>query len=75
MLIRLSRDGLGELRSIDIVAAHLHDGPLVVRKMLYWLRPKTEKGKQKVAELKAAFNEIYPNFKSNKSTGIHATGA
>ena len=66
-------EGVGESRAIDIVASHLENGPLIVDKMLYWLRPKTEKGKEKVVRLREQFNEKYPKFKSGRSTGIHAT--
>ncbi|MCL6417730.1 hypothetical protein MIB92_18870 [Aestuariirhabdus sp. Z084] len=68
-------EGLGELRAINIIESHLENGPLIVEKMLYWLRPETEKGKLKAEELRSKFNDMYPNFRSTRSTGIHATQA
>ena len=67
--------GLGERRVVELVASHINNAPLVVDKMLYWLRPENEAVQKLVLELKHEFETKYPNFKSTRSTGIHATGA
>ena len=66
-------DGLGTKKVINMVSKHLDDAPLIVDKMIYWLRPEEEKLKEKAAALRSKFHEMYPDFKSGRSTGIHAT--
>ena len=68
-------NGLGEKRVIEIVESHLINGPLIIDKMLYWLKPDSESTKEAVEQLRKKFNEMYPNFKSTRSTGIHPTNA
>ena len=67
--------GLGERRVLQLITAHLERAPLIVDKMLYWFRPSDEVLMHEARELKKKFEEKYPNFKSSRSTGIHATGA
>jgi hypothetical protein len=66
--------GLGEKKVLELLAAHLENAPLIVEKMLYWFRPANEMVFQETKELRQKFQEKYPNFKSSRSTGIHATG-
>ena len=68
-------EGLGERRVVDIISSHLENGPLIVEKVLYWLRPENESAKKAVGKLQKDFKERYPKFKSTRSTGIHATNA
>jgi len=74
MFYEATVDGLGERRVYQLVSAHLERAPLIVDKMLYWFRPNDEDLMQEVRALKARFNEMYPEFKSNHSTGILPTG-
>lgn len=66
-------DGLGERRVFQLIAAHLERAPLIVDKMLYWFRPQDERLRLDVAALRTKFDQMYPDFKSARSTGIHAT--
>ena len=68
-------DGLGERKVLQLMSAHLDRAPLIVNKMLYWFRPSDERLLSEVRELKKRFDEMYPNFKSGHSTGIHATSS
>lgn len=67
-------NGLGEKKVLQLLSAHLDRAPLIVNKMLYWFRPSDERLLPEVQELKKKFEVKYPNFKSSRSTGIHATG-
>ena len=66
--------GLGEEKVLELLAAHLENAPLIVDKMLYWFRPEDETVLREARELRQKFEEKYPNFRSTRSAGIHATG-
>ena len=66
-------NGLGISKVIRLVEAHMGDAPLIVEKMLYWLRPESKNLINKVDELKKQFASKYPKFSSGRSTGIHPT--
>lgn len=66
--------GLGERKVFDLLEAHLERAPLIVDKVLYWFRPKNERIQTDVNNLRMRFIEMYPSFRSTRSTGIHATG-
>lgn len=68
--------GLGHRRIVRMLAAHLEDAPLVVYKVLYWLPSLCQNhpdALQEVRDLRGAFEQMYPNFQSTRSTGIHVT--
>jgi hypothetical protein len=70
-------NGLGHKRLLELVRHHLRDAPLVVYKVLYWLprlsivQPDQHEA---IQALQHEFESQYPNFRSTRSTGIHATG-
>ncbi len=66
---------LGHKKIIEMLRKHLDDAPLVLDKMLYWLRPEDEVCKVQAALLRQEFANKYPGFSSGRSTGIHATKA
>jgi len=68
-------EGLGEKKAIQLISSHVDDAPLIVEKMLYWLRPQDNQLKQMVENLRAEFASKHPDFKSTRSTGIHGTSA
>jgi hypothetical protein len=65
---------LDERKVFDLLEAHLERAPLIVDKVLYWFRPKNERIQTDVNNLRMRFIEMYPSFRSTRSTGIHATG-
>ena len=67
--------GLGIKKVILMVHNHIEDAPLIVNKMIYWLRPDEEELKKQAADLSEQFSKRYPGLKSSRSTGIHATSA
>lgn len=67
--------GLGERRVLELIAAHLEHAPLIVYKVLYWFRPSSERVREDLHGLRTRFGQKYPNFRSTRSTGIHATGS
>jgi hypothetical protein len=67
-------NGLGERKVFELLSAHLERAPLIVDKVLYWFRPSSERVRNDVRDLRVRFAERYPNFRSTRSTGIHATG-
>jgi hypothetical protein len=70
--INATVDGLGQKRILRMVRNHLEDAPLIVFKVLYWL-PRFYKPYQ-LKDLRIEFENKYPNFRSTRITGIHATG-
>ena len=74
-LFMVTVNGLGYKKVIQLLKAHLEDAPLIVDKMLYWLRPENEELKKEAEALRVVFNEKYPSFTSTRSTGLQSTSA